>query len=167
VVVKAPLCVVFVAGMTLALVSTASARTIKLNWLEQRSRAYYPTTPMTFSVKDVTIVGTKWSVHAAFTNRSGVTMRIRPSLGNYYAPYGFGLAWSKGGGNLDELRYTSAKPALPTRLGPGKTWSGVFGGRGRLPRGVLIYVAFGPFFPPSAPEREKEFNYVTSHAFKL
>jgi hypothetical protein len=134
---------VLVVGMTLTFVSSASAKTLKLNWVEQRSKTYYPTTPMTFKVKDVVTVGPKWSVHAAFTNRSTVPIRIRRTLGNYYAPFDFGLTWAHGGGGLDQLRYSFAKPALPKQLRPGQTWSGVFGGRGR-PKDLLISVASGP-----------------------
>jgi hypothetical protein len=159
---KSLLSAVLVVGMTLAFASSASAKTLKLNWVEQRSKAYYPTTPMTFKVKDVVTVGTKWSVHAAFTNRSTVHIRIRRTLGNYYAPLDFGLTWAHGG-----LQYSFAKPAIPKQLRPGQTWSGVFGGRGRLPKDLLISVAFGPFYPPNAPQTVKEFNWVTQHNFKI
>jgi hypothetical protein len=141
---------------------------LKLNWVEQRTKAYYTSTPMTFKVKDVVLVSRNWSVHASFTNRSTAAIRIRPSLGNYFAPYNFGLGWSAGGGQqLDVVRYSFARPVFPKQLRPGQTWSGVFGGRGQLPNGLIINVIFGPFYPPTAPQTVKEFNWITSHAFKL
>jgi hypothetical protein len=155
---------------------TAASRTIKLNWVEQRSKAYYADTPMTFKVKDVTLTARAWSVHASFTNRSELTLRIvrpRGRAANYYAPYGFGLGWGHGLASgastttLETLQDNYAKPAFPRELRPGQTWIGVFGGLGLPPKGLVIYVSFGLFYPPGAPANGvKEFDWITMHAFK-
>lgn len=159
--------------MALVLAPAASAKTITLNWVEQRSSDYYAT-PMTFKVKDVVLTAKAWAVHASFTNRSKVGLKIGPSLGDSYAAWNFGLGWPfcvQGtlGPECGQktLTYTYAKPKIPSLLRPRQTWSGVFGGPGRPVRGKLISVIFGTFFPPGAPHFAKEFDWVTSHAFKL
>jgi len=160
-------------AVALLFVPSASAKTLTLNWVEQRSTAYYAEA-MTFKVKDVTIGLRAWSVHASFTNRSQVTLRIRRTLGDYYASYDFGLGWANctnPGGfascGLQTLKYTYAKPVFPKQLLPRQTWSGVFGGPGIPTHGLLINVVFGVFLPPGAPQTAKEFDYITTHAFKL
>lgn len=163
-------------AVVLATPASADARTISLNWVEQRSKTYYASTPMTFKVKDVVLTTKAWSVHASFTNRSKLTLKIAPPVGDYYAPHNFGLGWAScvQGSlgpecGLKTLDYTYAKPKFPKLLEPGQTWSGVFGGPGRPVKGKLINVIFGTFFPPGAPQKDgaKEFDWVSSHAFKL
>ncbi len=169
-----PAAVALVAAGVLATAAGADARTIRLNWVEQRSADYFPQA-MTFKVKDVVLTTKAWSVHASFTNRSKVTLKIGPSLGTNYALYTFGLGWGhcvpNGPGStcgLATLKYTYAKPKVPTSVGPGQTWSGVFGGPGRPAKGKLINVIFGTFYPPGSPANGvKEFDWVSSHAFKL
>jgi hypothetical protein len=167
----ATLMVVATGALLSPTVTIATTRqTLRLNWVEQRSKVYYSSTPMTFRVKDVVLQRTSWAVHGSFTNRSGVVLRIRRSLGSYYAAYDFGLAWSSGlgaGHDLEELRYSFARPRFPAQIRPGQSWSGVFGGRGHPPSGRLVYVVFGTFFPPGAPYNTKEFDWVTAHAFKI
>ncbi len=158
------------AGLALVLVPSAQARTIKLNWVEQRSATYFPVA-MTFKVKDVTITKAAWSVHATFTNRSKKTIRISRKPAAYYARYSFGLGIPNvvrqpGFVNteLETLNATYAKPAFPKQLRAGQIWTGVFGGPGLPPTGKLINVTFGVF---SAPGIDKEWSWVTDHAFKL
>lgn len=154
---------------------SAGARTIKLNWVEQRSKAYYADTPMTFKIRDVTLTARAWSLHASFTNHSELILKVgRPTgRGNFYAPYGFGLGWGQGLASgastttLETLKNNYARPAFPKELRPGQTWSGVFGGFGVPPKGLVIYVTFGLFYPPGAPNNGvKEFSWITQHAFK-
>jgi hypothetical protein len=166
--------VALVAAGVLATAAAADARTIPLNWVEQRSADYFPY-PMTFKVKDVVLTAKAWSVHASFTNRSKVSLKIAPPFGDYYAPHTFGLGWAScvQGSlgpecGLKTLDYTYAKPKFPRQLQPRQTWSGVFGGLGRPPKGKLIYVTFGTFFPPGSPANGvREFSWDSSHAFKL
>jgi hypothetical protein len=148
----------------------AKPRVIKLNWVEQRSALFFPTTPMTFKVKDVTLTARAWSVHTSFTNRSKKTIRISRKPAAHYAAYSFGLGVPEvqtqpGFTNtgLTPLKATYARPTLPQTLRPGRTWSGVFGGPGLPPKGKLINVTFGVF---SAAGEEKEWSWVTDHGFK-
>jgi hypothetical protein len=161
--------IVALAVAVLAAPAAASPpRPIKLGWVEQASATYYPAA-MTFMVRTVTFGAKAWSVSASVTNRSTKTIQVVRSV-TIQAPryhYAFSLLSPpecKPPAIMCPLVVFAAtyfKPAKPSRLGPGQTWSGVFGGPRIPPRGRLISIGFGDFAVPG-----DTFSYVTQHGFK-
>ncbi|MDQ3821882.1 MAG: hypothetical protein M3321_01410 [Actinomycetota bacterium] len=153
----------------LALATGADARTIRLGWSESTPNAFgYPR--MTFRVVSVTVVGTRWSVRAAVHNRSAKTIFIvRPNANAFPVQYGFGLlalrrACPRGSRCAPVgITATQSRPRIPRRLAPGASWTGVFGGRGVLPRRVLLSVSFGRFTAAGGVR----FTWVTQRSFRL
>jgi hypothetical protein len=156
-------------SVAVALVPSAQARTIKLNWIEKADPAFgYPA--MTFKVRDVVVTSKAWAVRASITNRSSKAVRIvRPN--EYHPPqYGFGLGWAPKceppaiSCRFETRRRTYSKPAIPAVLRPRQTWTGVFGGPGKVARSKLVNVTFGYFEPTGG---QKSFSWLTQNAFKL
>lgn len=163
-------------GAAALIVSTPAAagpiRTIKLNWTE---RTVGSRPPMTFKVTSVTLARHAWSVRATITNRSRAGARIRSADERAFPhQYNFAVAWfnscpphayscERGINSWPSLHATYAKPALPKELGPGESWSGVFGGPGLPPQGKLIYVTFGTFVFRS---QGTAVGWITNGSFK-
>jgi len=157
------------AAAALVVPTTASARTLRLDWVETTSFGY---PAMTFKVTSVTIRRDSWAVDASVTNRShrdiGIVTEPSP-----YLPYRFGLLVP----SLEPRRdlpetlsrdaawraAVSFDPRLPIDLQPLRTWSGRFTGRGTLPRRRPISVTFGSF----ASRQLGSFSWTTAHAFTL
>jgi hypothetical protein len=118
--------------------------------------------PVTFGAK-------AWSVSASVTNRSTKTIQVVRSVTiqapRYHYPFSLlGPPECKPPAIMCQLVVFAAtyfKLAKPSRLGPGQTWSGVFGGPKIPPRGRLISIGFGDFAVPG-----DTFSYVTQHGFK-
>jgi hypothetical protein len=148
--------------------STASAKTVRLNWAE-RMTGDYGYLPMTFKVRSVDLRRNAWAARASVTNRSRRTIRVVRPTDTYPQQFGFGLAHgyvpdcpSNARCGLAVLRATYARPRLPQALRPGQTWSGTFGGPGLPPRGWPVNVTFGYFFV----SRQQRFSYVTQRSFR-
>jgi hypothetical protein len=157
------------AAAVLVVPPAASARTLRLGWVETATFGY---PAMTFRVESVTIRRASWSVSGSVTNHSrrdiGVITEPSP-----YLPYRFGLLVP----SLEQRRglpetlsrdptwraAVSVAPRLPAALSPGRMWHGTFAGRGTLPPGRQISVTFGVF----ASTRLGDFSWTTEHAFRL
>jgi hypothetical protein len=150
----------------------ADGKTLRLNWVD--------TTPsnrpaMTFKVASVTLTPRAWSVRATIVNRSKEPAEIvRADARAYPHQYNFAVAWfsacpphayscERGINSWPSLRAAYAKPALPKELGPGESWSGVFGGPGLPPQGKLVYVTFGTFV---FRLRGTALGWITNGSFK-
>jgi hypothetical protein len=166
---------VLAAVSALVLVPTAQAKTLKLNWVE-KTIGDYPA--MTFKVKTLTVVGTKWSYVASVANNSKVAVKIGPGSPSEDGQYRFGLILPQKYDTSCHPVYTpcpaprpplagaqSTKPRMPTVLRPGQTWSGTVSGTRTIPRGVLIRIAFGYFTDPAF--RPTGFSFITENTFKL
>lgn len=158
-----------VAITALAVVTVATAgegRTITLNWTESNRGANRPL--MIFTVRSITLTGARWSVRASVTNRSRKTIRITQANLQFHPPeYGFGLLVPPrpcAPGVYCEWPYLGAtqfRPRLPSALRPGQNWTGVFSGRGTLPRRRLLPIVFGRFVADGEP-----FHWITQHTFR-
>jgi hypothetical protein len=156
--------------------SAASAKTLKLYWVEKTIGADYPA--MTFKVKTLTVVGNKWSYVASVTNNSKVAVKIGPGSATLPGQYRFGLIIP------DKPKYDcnpvyspcpaprpplagsqSTKPHVPPVLRPGQTWRGTVSGTKTIPRGFLIRIAFGYF--TDATINPQGFSWVTQNTFRL
>jgi len=126
---------------------------------------------MTFTVKSVTVEGTRWSVRASVVNHSKHVVTItrgKASVGNFRSglivPYA-GTPCSIIGSCLPTLLGSQqSRPSFPSALKPGQAWSGGFAGVGRIPRGQVLNVAFGFFVDPTL---KKQFSWITQHSFKV
>jgi hypothetical protein len=162
---------VFVALLALMCPGFASAKTLRLGWLERTdTRNGYPA--LTFTVASITIGRNVWSVRASVANRSRAAVAVITKT-SPYLPFRFGLftpgAYDRHGlpekltRDTSWLGAISYAPALPLVLRPGATWRGRFSGRGRLRRRRPISVTFGVF---SSAELG-DFSWTTAHAFTL
>ena len=151
------------------LATEAKPLVIRLNWVD-RTTLDFGYQPMTFKVTSVTISPAAWSVRASVTNRWSRPIRIARPIDTHPPQYAFGLGWAPKceppsiSCPLDVRRRTYTKPTLLNTLRPGQTWTGVFGGPGRPPRGRLINVTFGYFVPAG---KSDGFSWISQRAFKL
>jgi hypothetical protein len=133
----------------------AAAETIKLGWREDDGVGV-----MRFGVSTLSLGNGRWSVHASFTNRSPVVLRIerRFALLVYHSKntyFGF-----------RPMRATRFAPDMPMTVPPGRTWRGSFGGVGKPPRGTYLRVRFGRFNgrPSPLPDFPNGFSWITAHS---
>jgi hypothetical protein len=145
--------------------SHVTPRVLKVGWNERKS---FEQGFMAFHVSKITVSPNSWSVTASFTNHSQYTISTVPGTTTgrgsglsilYYVPPSPGAAT---GGYL-ALPAQTRRPAVPV-LGPGGTWSGVFGARGRLPRKKDLYFGFGWY---TGDGLGGGFNWITVHRFRL
>jgi hypothetical protein len=165
--------------VALAAVPSAAAETVALDWRE----SYYPDYPrahrITFRVTRVEASGNRWTVHAAFTNRTPWRLGVVPydasgweagmELVSWRPREGTWYPWDPLPGP-DRFRGTRFVPALPRSLAPGGSWSGRFSGSGELPQGRSIHVRFGRFVPPrrvAVRLRTDGLSWTTDHGFRL
>lgn len=121
------------------------------------------------SVRSLRLTRARWSVDAAVENRT----TARWSVGRPHSSGGtkFGLFVARRADELEPAfleghgRTTPSLPAetfdppLPRAFGPGRSWSGRFGGRGVVPAGNYVSFAFGRFLS-DAPPRELPPRFV-------
>jgi hypothetical protein len=119
---------------------------------------------MSFQVATLSIGRTSWSARISFRNLSHQTVRVGGSFGIAYyrsakltpatKPEAFGIA----------NKYSRA---LPARLVPGASWTGVITGAGRpkITGKTWSRVVFGPF--TGLPGNLKTFIWVTDHTLPL
>lgn len=153
----------------------------KLDWKETQVLHGAPSGSLVFRVTRVTVDGDHWRVATSFTNRSrnAVSIEQPTSIAQTAGPAnpGSGLGFPAGqdrssGGvrvtSLAALLATSFEPRLPSRLRGGGTWSGVFSGAGKLPRGRPIYVTWGRFHPFGTQlPAWQSWSYFSDHSFVL
>lgn len=156
--------------VAIAVAPAASAQRITLGWVETTSPSFgYPA--MTFKVEYVVLTAKAWAVRATVVNRSARVIRITApevdcvmnALTRRCDPQGppvFGFGLLPG----PDLSRTYAKPKIPPLLRPGKSWTGTFGGPGKLRRGTLTSVTFGYFRTQGVSKRA--FSWTSQHSFR-
>ena len=143
----------------LTVVPSASAKTIRLKWREQVVVAGEPM--MRLHVDALTVAGGRWAVRLSFTNTSPRRLTLfRDQFA--LALYGPG---ARDACRFRQLKATTFSPARPTRLRPGGTWRGVFGGYAVLPARGAIRVVVGSF--SGGPPTFRRFGWITDHLFDL
>lgn len=142
------------------------ARMLHLNWVERQTPNIFPV-QMTFHVYWVRIAGSRWTVRAAFTNKSSKTLRVFPEEWGDGTPtpdYGFSIL------DIPHEEYSvnasGSSPRIPKLIKPGMTWSGTFFGThaGWLPRHITLQISFGYFRLVGGGGG---FSWVTQHTFRL
>jgi hypothetical protein len=135
-------------------------RTLILNWNE--SVALFKGKMKVHATK-VKIDNDHWQVWGTVTNVSPYVVQIRPSeswvikfkeTGDQveYHTTSMGLAfYPKGTSGGVHPHARIYKPALPTKIAPGKSWTGTWSGIDDLPAELGIEVSFGYFVPIGAP----------------
>jgi hypothetical protein len=103
----------------------------------------------------------RWAVRLSFTNTSPrrVTV-IRNDFAIALYPPG-----ARDACRFEVLRATSFWPSTPRSLDPGKTWRGVFGGRGTLPTAGSLRVVISRF--AGGPKTFPRFGWLTDHLYDL
>ena len=116
----------------------ATAKRITLGWVETASPSFgYPA--MTFKVEYVVVNRSSRPIAIVAPAPACVLNPLPRRCDIQGAPqYGFGVV-------PPGLSRTYAKPPIPPFLRPGKSWTGTFGGPGKLVRGILTSVTFGYF----------------------
>jgi hypothetical protein len=138
-------------------------RTFQLNWRESNAGTGRPL--ITFTVAWLKVDGDRWQIRGSFTNRSKVTLKIEAGIVAYGpgASWGFGIYAPRVVGAVATKAF--ARPAMPTRLRPGASWSGIYGGTGvrTLPRHEQLSLTFGHF----VDQRNAGFSWVSQHSIVL
>jgi peptide/nickel transport system permease protein len=133
----------------------APLRTSAVGWHERHSmNGGAPFGAMTIRVTRIVLGKQGWRVDASFTSVTPKPLTISAS-GTGFGYGGFGLFYTKRGSNGFAERHaataTAFVPSMPRIMGPGRTWTGSFGGTESIPRGVPLYVTFGTFSPIDFP----------------
>jgi peptide/nickel transport system permease protein len=146
---------------------TGPIRTVRAGWSETRPLA---DGRMIFRVRAIEIGRKGWLVRGSVENRSRTSFTI--AFGRSAAQLAGFSVLAPGTLGLQVLPATTFRPALPTELRPGETWTGSFAGSSALPQGTLLYVGFGYFVPagrnsdPRLGARGGGFNWLTTHTFR-
>lgn len=157
----------FVCAQAASGVSDAQTKTIRVNWKERRplEQGY-----MAFRVRTIYVGTRRWSVAGEFANRTPHAIGVNRRRPGHYAECRMSIvryvriktAYGQINDRQDFLATTFA-PRLPSVLRPGMSWKGTFGGRGVLPKGVLLNICFGYF---TIPGKSDGFSWVTDHTFR-
>jgi hypothetical protein len=151
---------VFAALAALAVPAPASSR--RVSWQEAFTAKGAPL--VTFTVTAVTIRGRRWSVSASVKN----TWTQPISLARNYFGLRFYRTRRAGPATFNLFRRARhLRPAFPTVLQPGQSWTGGFSGRGRPGRRWRwVRVSFGSFrrIDPSLPPI---WSWITDHTARL
>jgi len=148
----------------------ARSRTIALDWHEAPGKAG---ARMIVDVRRLVVRPNGWSVTAAVTNDTQVTMTIgRP---HHRGETEFGLLVLEGaepgdvGAAEPGALATHLVPRAPVVLHPREAWRGTFSGPGRLSSGRYVRVAFGRFTTvgPAQAGVPWRFRYITDHVLRL
>src|SRR6266511_3262374 len=134
--------------LSLVLPAATSARVVPLNWRERAPNR--GTLVMSISVRTIVIEKGSWAVGASFTNRSRVALYHSRTAAHPYRSYS---------ASEFHLRF-------PRRLGPGKSWSGEFGGFGAVKDGDYVRVIIGSFVGHIPRPVGPRFSWITDHAYR-
>ena len=165
----------------LAAVPAAGAKTIRVDWREQKTITGGGA--LKFRVTKIVATTTTWSVTATIENASGSAVGIDPGGQPFTIPPPRPL-WTNGialieyhrvysvnvGGRHGEWWQhpaTTFRPALPRTLGPHRSWTGTFGGRAKLRKGQAYSIGFGLFELQSAASGGATVYWITDHSFTL
>jgi hypothetical protein len=148
-----------IAAASLLLTPTASARTIQLGWNERFDVAGQAV--MRFEVRSLTISKSGWSTRVSFRNLTARPVTITNRFALLHAR-------TRSTRTFGRLAARSLRPRMPSRLAPGKSWSGTFSGTGAaaLKRGVFVRVHFDEFVGRLRLGRAR-FGWVTDHAVRV
>lgn len=147
--------------LTVLVAAPAQAET-HVGWSESAKVAGVPM--MSFQVATLSIGKTSWSARISFRNLSHLTVQVGSSFGLAYyrsaklapttKPEAFGVA----------SKYSHA---LPVRLVPGASWTGVITGPGgpKITGKTWSRIVFGPF--AGLPGGLKTFIWITDHSLPL
>jgi hypothetical protein len=148
----------------------ARVRTLALDWHEETGRA---DGRMIVDVRRLVVRPNGWSVTAAVTNGTHVTMTI--SRPHYPGETEFGVLILDTAGQKDidaagpGVFASQGGPAGPFVLDPGETWRGTFSGRGRISSGRYVRIELGRFTTvgPPQPGVPWRFRYITDHVVRV
>jgi hypothetical protein len=169
--------------LALALVAApaAGAKTIKVDWREQKPLA--DGGALRFRITKVVATTTQWSVTATIENASGSPVGIDRDGREFGVPTPHPL-WTNGIALIESHRVYSAniagrhvewwqhpatafRPALPRTLGAHRSWTGTFGGKGKLRKGQAFSIGLGLFELQSAASGGATVFWITGHSFTL
>jgi hypothetical protein len=170
-----------VLALVLVAAPAAGARTIKVDWREQKPLA--DGGALKFHVTKVVATTTQWSIAATIENASGSPVGIdhdgrERSLPSQHPVWTDGIAliephrsWTAqlGGPLIEWWQHpaTAFRPALPRTLGPHHSWTGTFGGKAKLRQGQAYSIGFGLFELQSAASGGATVFWITDHSFAL
>jgi hypothetical protein len=153
----------------------------RVNWTEAKTIRGATSGTLVFHVSRIAVNGDQWRVTTSFTNQSRYSLSIvQPaSVSTVAGPpdpgsglgFSAGQSRSSGGVVVTSLAYrlaTSFSPRVPSKLGPGRVWSGVFSGSGQLPRHRAISITWGQFHPLGTQlPAWQSWSYFSTHSFVL
>jgi hypothetical protein len=170
-----------VLALVLVAAPAAGARTIKVDWREQKPLA--DGGALKFRITKVVATTTQWSIAATIENasgspigidRDGIDVPVRPPHPIWLK--GIALieprrVWNPniGGRFVEWWQHvpSSFRPALPRTLGPHKSWTGTFGGKAKLGKGQTFSIGFGLFELQSPESGGATVFWITDHSFTL
>jgi hypothetical protein len=165
---------VVLASVTLLIaVPSASAVTLKTNWVERTELSSGGT--YTMYVRKIEVRKARWRAWVGLANKTPRAMQIQYGLikegPRTTLVHGPGI-WFQGpiapGATTVAPRHvdaTSVRPALPHALGAGKSWfATIEGPTAKLPRDRLLRVGFGFLV---RPDGQYNTELSTTHQFKL
>jgi hypothetical protein len=150
--------------------SPALARTIALDWHELTGD---PGARMIVDVRRLVVRPNGWSVDAAVTNDTHVTMSISRPHHPGDTEFGVLVLGSRTPSYVDAagpgVFATHVVPRAPIILRPRETWSGTFSGPGRLSSGRYVRVELGRFTTVGTAQRgvPERFRYITDHVVRV
>src|SRR5215213_4724439 len=148
-----------VLALALVVAPGAGAKTIKVDWREQKPLA--DGGALKFRITKVVATTTQWSVTATIDNASASPVGIDRDGREFGVPPPHPL-WTNGIALIESHRVYSAniagrhvewwqhpatafRPALPRTIGARHAWTGTFGGKAKLRNGQAYSVGFGLF----------------------
>lgn len=168
-------------AVALAAPSSAFAKTLHVNWREQKILATGGA--ITFHVTKIVVTPTSWAATVEIANGSPSPLDVYPQglppIPNPIRPFwrdGFALLQDAvvvapqdhtRHHELWQLLPTSSKPALPRVLAADARWSGTFGGTGKLKQRVQYRLGFGIFVSRDPDTGGASILWVTDHTFTL
>jgi hypothetical protein len=146
-------------------IDAAAPQVLHLDWYETDAG-------LSYSVRSIALTADGWRVEASVANRRATAIDVVFPHQAGHTKFGLIVSTRR---ELPRTNQFAAlrtpffeqdeRPPVPTTLGPGESWSGVFSGPGRPPQGAYLRVTFGRFVPPERPS--DAFALVTRHVVRL
>src|SRR5215208_4411499 len=171
-----------VLALALVVAPGAGAKTIKVDWREQKPLA--DGGALKFRITKVVATTTQWSITGTIENASGSPVGIDRD-GRDVPPFKLPHPiWFNGMALIESHRLYSAniagrhvewwqhpattfRPALPRTLGAHRSWTGTFGGKSKLRKGQSFSIGFGHFELQSPESGGATVFWITDHSFTL
>jgi hypothetical protein len=174
--------VAFVLVIVLGAAPAATAKSIHVDWREQKELA--DGGALKFRITKAVATTTQWAITATIENASDSPVGIDrdgmdvPPVRLTHPLWFKGIALISShrvlnpntGGRFAEWWQhlpSAFRPTLPATLGPHRSWTGTFGGKAKLRKGQRFSIGFGLFQLQSAASGGATVFWITDHSFAL